>query len=60
MNNIDWAILDHLKRPLNGRSYKEIMRRTGLSVKQISGALARLRKHGHLNGWDITEKEKQP
>ncbi len=49
----DRTVLDHLKRPLNGRSYKEIMARTGLSFGQVSGALARLRKNGHLNGWEV-------
>lgn len=55
MNTNDRIVLEHLKRPLNGRTYKEIMVRTDLSFGRVQGALARLREAGLLDGWDVTE-----
>ena len=49
-------VLEHLAFPMNGRTRKEIMARTGMTnPSTVSGALARLRKAGLLVGWDVTD-----
>ena len=53
----DRMVLEHLAFPLNGRTRKDIMRRTGIaSASTVSHSLVRLRKAGLLEGWDVTEK----
>lgn len=52
----DRMVLEHLAFPLNGRTYKEIMARTGITTTgAVNNALARLRKAGFLEGWEVTE-----
>ena len=52
----DRMVLEHLAFPLNGRTRKDIMRRTGIaSASTVSHSLVRLRKEGLLEGWDVTD-----
>ena len=53
MNSTDVAVYEHLKRPLNGRTGKAIAARTGLTLSQVADGLRRLRKAGHLKGWEV-------
>lgn len=52
----DRMVLEHLAFPLNGRTRKEIMARTGMTnASTVSHSLVRLREAGLLEGWDVTE-----
>ena len=53
----DRMVLEHLAFPMNGRTRKDIMHRTGMTnASTVSHSLVRLRKAGLLEGWDVTEK----
>ena len=53
----DRMVLDHLAFPLNGRTRKEIMARTGITkVGAVADSLKRLRTAGLLEGWDVTDE----
>lgn len=57
MEPTDRIVLAHLAFPLNGRTRKEIVARTGIAnMGTVDGSLARLRKTGLLEGWDVTER----
>ena len=57
MRPSDRMVLEHLAFPLNGRTRKDIMARTGMTnASTVSHSLVRLRKAGLLEGWDVTEK----
>ena len=52
----DRMVLEHLAFPLNGRTRKDIMTRTGIaSASTVSHSLVWLRKEGLLEGWDVTD-----
>ena len=51
----DRMVLEHLAFPLNGRTRKDIMRRTGIAkIGTVADSLKRLRKEGLLEGGDVT------
>ena len=52
----DRMVLEHLAFPLNGRTRKDIMARTGIAkIGTVADSLKRLREAGLLNGWDVTD-----
>ena len=53
----DRMVLEHLAFPLNGRTRKDIMHRTGISkIGTVADSLKRLREAGLLEGWDVTDE----
>ena len=53
----DRMVLEHLAFPLNGRTRKDIMRRTGIAkIGTVADSLKRLREAGLLEGWDVTDE----
>ena len=53
----DRMVLEHLAFPLNGRTRKDIMARTGISkIGTVADSLKQLRKEGLLEGWDVTDE----
>ena len=56
MSPSDRMVLEHLAFPLNGRTRKEIMARTGMTkIGTVDDSLKRLRAAGMLEGWSVTE-----
>ena len=53
----DRMVLEHLAFPLNGRTRKDIMARTGIAkIGTVADSLKRLREAGLLEGWDVTDE----
>ena len=56
MSPSDRMVLEHLAFPLNGRTRKDIMARTGITkIGTVADSLKRLREAGLLEGWDVTD-----